>query len=313
MGRYSITLKKTGPTCNPNNPCSGKYGKCLDIKIINTCNGNCPFCIEAKGFIPKDVSSAEKLAESVNGQNINTLLILGGEPLLYPDIVKFVFLIRKDINIIITTNGSMLTPDLAKGLTPYVKGMNISIHHSTSAKHRELTKIDLNGDTLYKSVQAFGPDKIRINCNLVKGYVDSTKEINAMYDLTKRLGVTKIKFAELQNCPALFVDASTLFSNIPSEPFEKGCEITIPKKGMEVIVRVTCGIIDRNKPAVVEPSGRNAQTQIMYNDMQVVHGWLAENGIPVNSCHVRNNPNPPSSGGGSCSGGAIGRSLGSCS
>ena len=162
---------------------------------------------------------------------------------MYPDIVKFLSLIRKDINIVITTNGSLLTPDLAKAMTPYVKGMNISIHHSTSKRHKELTKISLDSETLYKSIHAFGTSKIRINCNLVKGYVDSKKEVEAMYVMVQNLGVSKIRFAELQKCPALYVDARSIFTNVPSDPFKDGCEITIPKKDMEVLLRVTCGII----------------------------------------------------------------------
>jgi Molybdenum cofactor biosynthesis enzyme len=243
VGRYSIALNKIGPTCNPNNPCSGKYGKCLDLKLTNTCNGKCLFCIEDSGYSPKNTANVEELTKKINKQDIQTLLVLGGEPLMYPDIVKFLSLIRKDINIVITTNGSLLTPDLAKAMTPYVKGMNISIHHSTSKRHKELTKISLDSETLYKSIHAFGTSKIRINCNLVKGYVDSKKEVEAMYVMVQNLGVSKIRFAELQKCPALYVDARSIFTNVPSDPFKDGCEITIPKKDMEVLLRVTCGII----------------------------------------------------------------------
>lgn len=286
MGRYSVALGKIGPTCNPNNPCSGKYGKCLDLKLTNECNGACPFCIEAKGYSPKDTASAEKLAETINAQNIQTVLILGGEPLLYPDIVKLLSLIRKDINIVLTTNGSLLTPDLASAMTPYIKGMNISIHHSTSAKHKELTKIEFNSDTLYKSIHAFGANKIRINCNLVKGYVDTCSEAEAMCGMVRRLGVTKLRFAELQDCPALYVSARDIFIGLSVDPFKDGCEVPItykPFDGVEVIVRVTCGIVDPNKPPVIDPTGRNIDSQVMYSDRQIVAGWLQEYG----SCHRR--------------------------
>ena len=310
MGRYSVALGKIGPTCNPNNPCSGKYGKCLDLKLTNECNGNCPFCIEAKGYSPQNTASAEKLAETINAQDIQTVLILGGEPLLYPDIVKLLSLIRKDLNIVLTTNGSLLTPDLASAMTPYIKGMNISIHHSTSAKHEELTKIKFNSETLYKSIHAFGANKIRINCNLVKGYVDTRSEAEAMCGMVRRLGVTKLRFAELQNCPALYVNARDIFvgfGGLSADPFKDGCEVPItykPFDNMEVLVRVTCGIIDPNKPPVENPTGRNINSQVMYSDRQIVAGWLQENGFPINSCHIPNNS--PS---GSC-----GRtSLGSCS
>jgi molybdenum cofactor biosynthesis enzyme MoaA len=274
MGRYSQILGKIGPTCNPNNPCSGKYGKCLDLKLTNECNGNCPFCIEAKGYSPNETKDTKELSKKINDQNIKDLLILGGEPLLYPDIVGLVSQIRSDINIYLTTNGSLLIPELAKRLSPFLKGINISIHHSTSAKHKELTKIALDGNVLYKSIQTLGPDKVRINCNLVKGYIDSQKEINAVYDLVTRLKVKKIRFAELQNCPALFVDAGTIFDNVPSKPFEEGCEINIPKKGLEVTLRLTCGLVDRNKKAVDNPVGRNIRTQVMYSDGQIQDEWL---------------------------------------
>ena len=287
MGRYSIALEKIGPTCNPNNPCSGKYGKCLDLKLTNECNGACPFCIESKGYSPKDTANPEKLAEKINAQDIQTVLILGGEPLLYPDIIKLLSLIRKNINIVLTTNGSLLTPDLASAMTPYIKGMNISIHHSTSKKHEELTKIALNSETLYRSIHVFGTAKIRINCNLVRGYVDSLKEVEAMYDLAKRLGVTKIRFAELQNCPALYVDARTIFKKIPADPFKDGCEITIPHKDLEILLRVTCGIVNKNKDPVENPTGRNSQSRVMYNDLQIVDSWLDANGNQSAGCHGR--------------------------
>lgn len=276
MGRYSVALNKIGPVCNPLNPCSGKhgkYGKCLDLKLTNVCNGNCPFCIESKGYSPKDTQDAEELSKKINAQQIETLLILGGEPLLYPDIIGLVSRIRKGIDIYITTNGGLLTQELAKGLSPYLKGMNISIHHSTSAKNKELTQVALNGTRLYECVKNFGPDKIRINCNLVKDYVDSKKEVDAMYDLAKRLGVKKIRFAELQKCPALFVNANTLFDNLPSKPFEEGCEVTIPKKGMEVVLRLTCGLVNEKKATIENPTGQNSQTQVMYSDGATAPNW----------------------------------------
>jgi molybdenum cofactor biosynthesis enzyme MoaA len=291
MGRYSVALGKIGPTCNPNNPCSGKYGKCLDLKLTNECNGNCPFCIEAKGYSPQNTASAEKLAETINAQDIQTVLILGGEPLLYPDIVKLLSLIRKDLNIVLTTNGSLLTPDLASAMTPYIKGMNISIHHSTSAKHEELTKIKFNSETLYKSIHAFGANKIRINCNLVKGYVDTRSEAEAMCGMVRRLGVSKLRFAELQNCPALYVNARDIFvgfGGLSADPFKDGCEVPItykPFDNMEVIVRVTCGLVDANKPPVVDPTGRNPQGQIMYSDLQMVDSWLDYNMQHSGGCH----------------------------
>jgi pyruvate-formate lyase-activating enzyme len=298
MGRYSIALNKKSCVCNPNNPCSGKYGKTLDLKLTNKCNGKCPFCIEQGGYAPKELDDPKKMADIINAKDIKTLLVLGGEPLLYPKIIELLSYIRKDLDIFMTTNGSLLTPELGKALSPYLKGMNISLHHSTSSKNMELTKVELpeEGAILYKAIHAFGVDKVRINCNLVKGYVDSDAEVKKMIELCKKMGIKRIRFAELQNCPAMYVDARTIFPDLPDNPFVDGCEQEYKREdGITVTVRETCGITDPTKCPVINPVGRNAQTQIMYPNGQTTDRWVEQDmesmhGLsPVsNGCHGRN-------------------------
>jgi pyruvate-formate lyase-activating enzyme len=263
--------------CNPNNPCSGKYGKCLDFKLTNACNNKCPFCIEEGGFSPETILKPENFADVINKQDIETLLILGGEPLLYPDLVRLLSLIRQGIKIILTTNGSLLTPRKAEILSPYIKALNISIHHAQIEKHNELTKGKLDYIALQNSIKAFGPKKVRINCNLVKGYTDSEHSVNLMYALAGALGVKKIRFTELQHYPDLFVDARTIFAKAPNEPFEEGCENKIKHPDLDVTLRVTCGIVNSKKPCVKDPKNRNMVTKVLYSNGEVSDGWKKKN------------------------------------
>ena len=98
-----------------------------------------------------------------------------------------------------------------------------------------------------------------------------------MCHFVERLGVKKIRFAELQNCPALQVYAMDIFPSIPIESFKNGCEITVPHKTSEVLVRVTCGLVDANKPPVVDPTGRDPQSRVMSGNLQIIDSWLDAN------------------------------------
>ena len=75
--------------CNEKNCCMGYYGNCLDVKITNACNAKCSFCIEKDGYCPNN----KPVEDLINATNImekyTKVLILGGEPLLYKDLEKY--------------------------------------------------------------------------------------------------------------------------------------------------------------------------------------------------------------------------------
>lgn len=79
---------------HPINSCAGGYGKCLDVKVTNQCNARCAFCIERDGYCPTagDVSELNNATKETEADNI---LILGGEPLLYPNLEQYVQAIRR--------------------------------------------------------------------------------------------------------------------------------------------------------------------------------------------------------------------------
>ena len=110
-----------------NNQCSGIYGKCLNIKITNYCPGSCYFCIERNGYKPESVSVNEIISAANDLKEYQTVLILGGEPFIYPHLLELVRGLKKR-EIYITTNGGSFKKEEIKEISKYITGLNISIH-----------------------------------------------------------------------------------------------------------------------------------------------------------------------------------------
>ena len=95
--------------------------KFIDIEVTNNCNALCLFCPRDKtpetGFMNFEtfVKTVER-AEEDNSPPIIHICGLG-EPLLHPEIIKFVkYLTDKHIFSRITTNASLLTPEMSRDL-----------------------------------------------------------------------------------------------------------------------------------------------------------------------------------------------------
>ena len=85
-----------------NNSICGKSYNLLNIKLLNSCNGKCEFCIAAGTPFMKS-ADAQKFIDTANSMTkFSKVDVLGGEPTLYPDLVKVLKGIRpykKDIGI----------------------------------------------------------------------------------------------------------------------------------------------------------------------------------------------------------------------
>jgi len=171
----------------------------FNILAGNTnCNANCPFCISK--MTPKNGMNCEK--PGVNWNNfkkacqlakinlVNTVLITGkGEPLLYPDEITD-FLERLDKYhfpiIELQTNALVLGRNFngykeklklwrEKGLSTFV----ISLVHYKDERNKEIyapNGIYFKLTELIKNLHVNG-FSIRLNCILVKDYIDSVEEV----------------------------------------------------------------------------------------------------------------------------------------
>lgn len=265
--------------CHMNNPCNGFYGKCLDVKITNACNGKCGFCIEKYGYRPGSVS-VSRLIEATNAlEDYQTVLILGGEPFLYPDLDRYLEGIKDKKEIYITTNGSRFGFWPMDVIASYLTAVNISMHYYSQAGNSAVIGTEADFDCIYKAVEEFKKAgvKVRINANLIDGYLDNKNGVNLMISAAKNLGADEIRFAELQQCPGHYVSAAGLFDDFPDDeddPFSQGCERLISADAsFKVWLRLACGLVNPNRTAPICPVRNGSLTKVLYPDGTVSDGW----------------------------------------
>lgn len=266
--------------CHTNNPCNGFYGKCLDVKIVNACNGKCRFCIEAGGYQPR-VAPVKRLINATNAlTDYQKVLILGGEPFLYHALLEYLEGIRDKQEIYITTNGTLFHLWPSERIAEYLTAINISIHHYSQPINAAVVGTTADFIDIYEAIKVFKANgvRIRINTNLIKGVLRDKSDIQMMISAAQNLGADEIRFAELQYCPELFVSAESLFGDLTElsdDPFTLGCEhLAFADGGFKVWVRQACGLVNPHRAEPLCPTRAGSQTKVLYPDGMVSDGWL---------------------------------------
>lgn len=298
----------------PRNSCAGGYGNCLDVKITNICNSSCAFCIERGGYSPKNQKGPVELAlDTVSQADFPTVLILGGEPLMYPRLLQYLELIRPyKQKIYLTTNGTLLDNKYVnlEKLGKYLDGINISIHHYLEEKNDMVLRggtmnapagkpnIHLDFTALKQAIKVLKAQNctVRINCNLVKGFIDSYRSAGKMMALADWLHADELRFSELQNSPEVFADAYTIFEGLPEDPYSEGCEVDVFARqkqrnpyAMKVRLKLTCGRVNPLRKPVLSTPERTGKTRVLYPNGRITSGWVNSFGdchsVDANGCH----------------------------
>ena len=261
--------------CNPNNSCVDCKNNGINIKITNKCNCNCDFCIE-KGGLETVEKPVETLIEATNLLDFESVLVLGGEPLLYPHLEEYLKGI-KNKRIYLTTNGTKLTDEMAEMLSKYLTAINISIHHFTTEVNAKVYKYpDYSFVNIISAIKIFKKHNIpvRINTNLVKNVLDNEDDVKTMIAVARFIGASSIRFAELQNCEDLWVDSSKIFNDLPDNPYVEGCEKNIYEAdGFKATVKMTCGFVNKLKERPNDPTRRQTTRKVIYPNGEVLDGW----------------------------------------
>ena len=111
------------------NSCDGVHDS-LDVRFTKACDNACDFCIEANGVENLQSASIDKLVSNTISSGINSVLILGGEPFLFPDrLEEYIKKIRPFVKSIYITT-SLPKTTISKytiSIFTMVDGINISI------------------------------------------------------------------------------------------------------------------------------------------------------------------------------------------
>jgi organic radical activating enzyme len=77
------------------NSCDGKYSS-IDVRFTKKCDNDCSFCIEKGGLDSLGKPNVDELIKSTISSNLKDVLVLGGEPFLYPEeLLKYIKGIRE--------------------------------------------------------------------------------------------------------------------------------------------------------------------------------------------------------------------------
>ena len=165
----------------------------LSIVTTNNCQMKCPYCInsETDHSLNLDVDKATiNITSLVKKYGVSEAIMLGGEPLLHPNLFDLIKRLRIESGLKIlrlTTNGIRLknNPEFIKKLIDKnygVQGINISFHNEDFMSYSELQQV-------VKLIKLYNSDiKVRININIWRGNLDS------LQDLLEHL--SKIGFAD---------------------------------------------------------------------------------------------------------------------
>ena len=166
----------------------------LRISVTDLCNYRCIYCMGSDGVRKKshaDILSIEdmtEIAKTAYELGVRKIRLTGGEPLIRKGIVSLCENIRAisdDIELCLTTNGSLLPHYAPLFKKAGVDRLNISLDTLDPARFREITRIgDLN-DVLrgIDAALSAGFEPIKINTVLMGGINDG--DIPALVGLCK--------------------------------------------------------------------------------------------------------------------------------
>lgn len=177
------------------------------------CNAQCPFCISkmtpTNGMDVKQPKinwkNFEKACQLARINNVCTVLMTGkGEPLLYPEeVTEFLLKLKRyDFPIVeLQTNAILLGNNFEKYKRKLKlwkkKGLNtfvISIVHYEDKKNKEIYVPKGNYfelEKLIKNLHSLG-FSIRLNCILLRGYIDSVKRVKDLLNFCKKNNVEQL-------------------------------------------------------------------------------------------------------------------------
>lgn len=206
----------------------------LYIKITDGCNADCKFCANkgCEDFGNLDLNKLEFVIRYLVSKNIlHSIAITGGEPMVNPDkvnnLLNMIYSIDKNLEVQISTNGYNLKELKKFDRINNLESIHISRHHYDDGVNNEIFKTDTIATTEdIIDLQEFLDDKkiININTMVMKGYIDSLKEIKKMLNYVGETGVYKNGFVSLMKCndysKEKFINFNDIFNNLDSNFFK---------------------------------------------------------------------------------------------
>ncbi len=202
----------------------------IHVMVTNRCNRRCPFCFDENRKFGKDITRENylKILDTAKENNIKEVCILGGEPLLHPDIVWICQKTKEyGFKTVITTNYA--NPEALKACDPYLDSINISYYNQKELPDQNEYQADISLSAL-----------------IYKGRLDNKKDLDEFIDKYK--DHFHLRLATLEPTPRFpkelcdvsefldtleYDDKTTLFGQIEADIYRgvtiKRHDISLPK------------------------------------------------------------------------------------
>lgn len=286
------------------NSCDGIYDS-LDVRFTKACDNACEFCIERTGLDSLGNTNVKKMIESTLKTNKKDILILGGEPLLVPELVlEYLKGIRSYVDTIYLTTSLPKTITTDEGnrifleILSLLDGINISVHHYKDSINNTVLKSSNPYNRIeflekMLEINEFAK-KARICCNLVNGFISTKEEINNFVNKMHSIGARHIKLNELQHVDVdTYVSFEKVFGVKLKSPFAYGCqtdESQLFDNKIKITLKRSCfcnkdisiakaGVSDLIKciQKKFAPNNSCNNFQVLYENGDVYNGWQKAN------------------------------------
>ena len=185
----------------------------LYVDVSGHCNGNCGFCI-AKTTYERPEIAPDKFADCFSRaleltQHMNpSVQIVGGEPTIYPGIglVLDVIDAHTPKRPVLGTNATGLDSRLAGRLNDSrIEHINVSRHHYDDARNQAIMRLRpaFPNTSLWRNLAGIGGSiDIRMQCNLIAGFIDSYADVCRFIEWARAHGIRNLVFSQLTPLPA---------------------------------------------------------------------------------------------------------------
>ena len=182
----------------------------LYVRLNNTCNAHCPFCIFKGSHVDFDFHKFYYvLHELKKNLSIVKVSFTGGEPTLSSELLmncaRIVKELDSEIFTVVNTNGYNLNESLFEN----INSVSLSRHAASDKINSKLFKLNINDNSL-GSLSDSLKKKIHISCNLISGIVDSGERVLEFIDRYSSLGFHDFGFVSLMKvndyCEKFFID-----------------------------------------------------------------------------------------------------------
>ncbi|MDD3719315.1 MAG: GTP 3',8-cyclase MoaA [Actinomycetota bacterium] len=186
----------------------------LRLAVTDRCNLRCVYCMPPGG-VPhlhhEDILTYEEMVRFLRisvQAGISKVRLTGGEPLVRKDLdvlVREIADLREDVDISLTTNGTLLA-DQAEGLAAAgLRRVNVSMDSLDPDTYRRITRTGDLADALagLEAALEAGLEPVKVNVVVLEHLLE---ELDAFVDLVRRLPV-HVRFIEYMSPCGMFDDS----------------------------------------------------------------------------------------------------------